>query len=340
MKFDVSLLTHDLSTIGENVQAAERMGFDGFWISETNHDPFLGLTLAADQTSKIGLGTAIAVAFPRSPTILAQTAWDLSRQSNGRFILGLGTQVKAHNVLRFGVKWEKPVKKMRETIQAIRAVWHCWQTGEPLDFTGEFFTLQLMTPFFNPGPNETPTVPIYIAAVNKQMLRLAGELCDGVHLHALHSVPYLEQIAYPYLAEGLAKNGRSRESLAVNTAVFAIPTDDPTYARWAEQHARQQISFYMSTPAYRLLADLHGWNPIADKLSKMARQGAWAQMPAQITDEMLDIIAVTGKWADLPQIIHQKYGPLLDRVSYYLPFQPDTQQTGWRDSINAFKQLA
>lgn len=337
MKFDVTLLSFALEEIPAHVQAAERLGFDGLWMAETKGDPFLGLTLAAEHSRRLELGTAIAVAFPRSPTTTAYMAWDLARFSNGRFILGLGSQVKAHNVLRYGVKWEKPIKKMRETIRAIRALWHCWQTGEPLDFVGEFFKLQLMTPFFNPGPIAQPNIPIYVSAVNEQMLRLAGEECDGVHLHALHSVRYIEEFALPHIEAGLAKRGKTRADFALNTAVFAIPTDDPPYAAWAESHAKQQISFYLSTPAYRVVADLHGWQDVAQELSQMARSNQWAAMPDLINDEILETLAVTGTWAELPGIIAGKYGRLLDRVGYYLPFTPGENETGWQASIAAFK---
>ncbi|MBE7528186.1 MAG: TIGR03617 family F420-dependent LLM class oxidoreductase [Chloroflexi bacterium] len=337
MKFDTTLLVHDLAEMAAYTQAAEALGFDGIWTAETNHDVFLPLTLAAEHSQRVNLGTAIAVAFPRTPTILAHLAWDLAKYSHGRFILGLGPQVKAHNVLRLGVKWEKPVKRMRETIEAIHALWDCWQHDKPLDFEGEFFLLKLMTPFFNPGPIEYPNPPIYVAAVNEQMLRLAGELCEGVHVHAIHSVKYFDEYALPHLEAGLARGERARANFSVNTAVFAIPTDDPDYAAWAEQFVRQQISFYMSTPAYRVLAELHGWQETAKELSVLARNGRWADMPALINDNMLDTIAVTGTWAELPHIVQQRYGRRIDRLSYYLPYIPGQNEDGWRATIAGFK---
>jgi len=338
MKFDVTLLSFDLSDIPAYARAAEALGFDGFWLAETQADPFLGLALAAEHTQSIELGTAIAVAFPRSPTVTAMMAWNIARLANGRFHLGLGSQVKAHNVLRYGVPWEKPVKKMRETIEAVRAVWRCWQTGEPLDYVGEFFKLQLMTPFFNPGPIDKPHILIYLSAVNEQMLQLAGQTADGVMLHALHSVPYIQDYALPHIEKGLAKRGAAREGFSMVTAVFAIPTDKPQYAAWAKAHAKQQISFYLSTPAYRVLADLHGWQDTARQLSQMARANQWTAMPDLITDEILDVIAVTGTWAELPGIIMGKYGSLLDRVSYYLPFIPGENDAGWQASIQGFQR--
>ena len=340
MKFDVSVLQPRLEDMPACAAAAEALGFDGFWVAETNSDPFLNLTLAAEHSKNMTLGTAIAVAFPRSPAILAYTAWDLQRFSRGRFILGLGPQVKAHNTLRFGVAWERPVAKLRETIEAIRAFWDCWQNGTPLRYTGEFFKLRLMTPFFSPGPIDYPPPPIYIAAVNEQMLRLAGSHCDGVHIHALHTVRYMREVAMPAIEFGLAHSGRQRADFNVNTAVFAIPTDDAEEARAAEAHVRQQLSFYMSTPAYRAVLALHGWESVSEELGQLARDGRWGEMPRLITDDMLDTFAVSGRWAELPAIIHARYASLLDRVGYYLPFEPGVNDAGWRDSIDGFRKIS
>lgn len=339
MKFDVSFLQPKLEQMPAYAVAAESLGFDGFWTAETNSDPFLNLALAAEHSSRMMLGTAIAVAFPRSPAVLAYTAWDLQRFSRGRFILGLGPQVKAHNVLRFGVKWEKPVKKMRETIEAVHAIWDCWQNGTPLDYAGEFFKLALMTPFFNPGPIDYPPPPIYIAAVNEQMLRLAGSHCEGVHIHALHSARYLREVALPEIEVGLARSARSRTDFSINTSVFAIPTDDPLETGKAEAHVRQQLSFYMSTPAYKTVLAPHGWEGVGEQLGKMARDGRWDEMSRLITDEMMDAFAVAGRWAELPEIIYARYSGLLDRVGYYMPFEPGVNEIGWRNSIEGFKRL-
>lgn len=339
MKFDTALLLPKLSDMAAYTQAAEAIGFDGIWTSETNADPFLPLALAAEHSRTITLGTAIAVAFPRSPMTLAYMAWDLARYSNGRFILGLGTQVKAHNERRFGVKWEKPVRKLRETIEAMHAIWNCWQTGSPLDYQGEFFQLNLMTPFFSSGPLPTGRPPVYISAVNPNMLRLAGRLCDGVHLHAFHTPRYLREIALPELEGGLTENGRCRADLHINTSLFVVPTDDLKPAAEHEQFAKQQLSFYMSTPAYRIVVELHGWQEVAWKLSKMARRGEWDDMPNVISDEILAEFAVSGTWGNLPGIIKSRYaGGLLDRLSYYLPFHPGENDAAWRTTIEKFRQ--
>jgi probable F420-dependent oxidoreductase len=332
MKFDLFLFSQDLSAMPHVARAAEELGFDGLWTAETAHNPFLPLTLAAEHTTQLRLGTGIAVAFPRSPTVLAHIAWDLQRYSGGRFILGLGTQVKAHIVLRFGARWEKPVRQMRETIEAMRAVWGSWRAGgTSLNYRGEFYTLRLMTPFFAEPPLDCPDPPVYVAAVNEQMLHLAGSLCEGVHIHPFHSPLYLREYAWPHLREGLRAAGHSRLNFTAIGAVFAVPTDGEVPAAEHERAAREQIAFYMSTPAYRTIVDLHGWGAEAELLSQMARRGEWGTMGNVITDPMLDAFAISGKWAELPGKIHARYaGRLLDRVALYLPYTPGRDDTGWR----------
>ncbi|MBK8048138.1 MAG: TIGR03617 family F420-dependent LLM class oxidoreductase [Anaerolineales bacterium] len=342
MKLDTYLISHDLQTMPAMANAIEAFGFDGLWTAETAHNPFLPLTLAAEHTTQILLGTGIAVAFPRSPTVLAHIAWDLQRYSRGRFVLGLGTQVKAHIVLRFGARWDKPVRQMRESIEAMRAVWGSWRTGgTSLDYRGEYYTLRLMTPFFAEPPLDYPDPPVYIAAVNEQMLHLAGSLCDGVHIHPFHSPAYLREVAWPHLREGLRSGGRSRMDFTAVGAVFAIPTDGETPAAEYAQSAREQIAFYMSTPAYRSIVEVHGWAPVAEELSQMARRGEWKAMGNKISDEMLDAFAVTGKWSELPRIVQARYaGRLLDRVAYYLPFAPGKEEDGWRTTVAGFRTPA
>jgi probable F420-dependent oxidoreductase len=339
MKFDTYLLTQDLQQMASVAAGAESLGFDGLWMAETAQNPFLPLVLAAEHTQRIALGTGIAVAFPRSPTVLAHIAWDLHRYSNGRFILGLGTQVKAHIVLRYGMRWEKPVRQMRETIDAMRAVWASWRSGgTSLNYRGEFYTLRLMTPFFAEAPLEYPDPPVYISAVNQQMLHLAGSACEGVHIHPFHSPRYLREYAWPHLREGLRTAGRSRMDFTAVGAVFAIPTDGHKPAASQERAVREQIAFYMSTPAYRSIVEPHGWVEVAETLGVMARQGQWQAMGDLITDEMLNAYAVTGAWAELPKIVKERYaGRLLDRVAYYIPYVPGEDDAGWRATIAGFR---
>ena len=338
MKFDASLLAHDLEQMPALARFADGAGFDGIWTFETAHEPFLPLVLAAEHSSRLSMGTSIAVAFPRSPTILAQIAWDLARFSKGRFILGLGTQVKGHNERRFGVKWERPVEKMREVILAVRAIWESWQNQSRLNFQGEFFKLTLMTPFFSPAPHEYHRIPIFVAGVNQRMCQLAGELCEGFHAHPLHSARYLRERVLPNIQVGLEKNGRERRSIEISSSIFVIPSDDPAEEAKYESEIREQISFYASTPPYRPVFDLEGWGDAADELKALASRGKWSEMPALITDEMLDRFALRGTWADLPEKVLKKYDGLLDRVSYYFPVVPGKNEAGWRATVAGFKR--
>ncbi|MCK6624464.1 MAG: TIGR03617 family F420-dependent LLM class oxidoreductase [Anaerolineae bacterium] len=336
MKFDTTLLSSDLSQVPALTRTAEAMGFAGIWVAETAHDAFLPLTLAAEHSRQLSLGTGIALAFSRSPAALAYLSWDLARFSQGRFILGLGTQVKGHNERRLGVKWEKPVEKMREVILALRAFWDCWQHGTRLNFRGEFFRLTLMTPFFNPGPHDYPHVPIYIAGVNAGMCHLAGELCQGFHVHPLHTVRTLREVTLPNIEQGLAQSGRRRSAIELTSSIFVIPTDDPVQTRRYEAETRQQIAFYASTPSYKIVFDLHGWGQTAEQLSALAARGRWAEMPALISDDILAEFTLRGPWAELPALVKAKYAGLLDRVSYYFPFVPGQNDQGWQATLAGF----
>src|SRR5438552_7417812 len=338
MKIDAALLVHDLNQMPAVARFADDAGFDGIWTFETSHEPFLPLVLAAEHSSRLSVGTSIAVAFPRSPTILAQIAWDLARFSRGRFILGLGTQVKGHNERRFGVKWENPVEKMREVILAVRAIWDCWQNRTRLNFQGQFFKLNLMTPFFSPEPHQYHRIPIFVAGVNRRMCQLAGELCEGFHAHPLHSARYLRERVLPNIEIGLMQSGRQRHSIEISSSIFVIPTDNPAEAAKYESEIREQISFYASTPPYRPVFDLEGWGNAADELKALASRGKWSEMPALITDEMLDRFALRGTWADLPEKVLKKYDGLLDRASYYFPVVPGENEAGWRATVAGFKR--
>lgn len=234
-------------------------------------------------------------------------------------------QVKGHNERRIGVKWEKPVEKMREVILAMRAFWDCWQHDTKLNFRGEFFKLTLMTPFFNPGPHDYPHVPIYIAGVNSRMCQLAGELCEGFHVHPLHTARTIREVTLPNIEAGLAQSGRQRADIELTTSIFVVPTDD-----------RQQIAFYASTPAYKIVFDVHGWDDTAEQLSALAARGRWEEMPGLISDEMLAEFVLQGSWAELPGLVKAKYTGLLDRVSYYFPFVPGQYDEGWRATLAGF----
>lgn len=337
MKIDASLLVHDLRQMPALARFADEAGFDGLWTFETAHEPFLPLVLAAEHSRNLSLGTSIAVAFARSPAILAYTAWDLAGYSKGRFIMGLGTQVKGHNERRFGVKWERPVEKMRDVILALRAIWDCWQNRTRLNFQGEFFKLTLMTPFFSPEPHEYYLIPIYIAGVNRRMCQLAGELCQGFHVHPLHTTRYLQEIISPNIELGLRKGGRKRQTIELSSSIFVIPTDDPKQVPRYESEIRQQIAFYASTPPYRPVFEIEGWGETAEQLRNLAARGQWDDMPSLVTDTMLDAFALRGAWAELPGKVLQKYHRLLDRVSYYFPIVPGENEDGWRATVAGFR---
>jgi probable F420-dependent oxidoreductase len=328
MKIDAALTSVNLREMPAAAQAAEAMGFDGVWTSETQHEAFLPLPLVAEHTQRIQFGTAIAVAFARSPTILAHIAWDLAAQSGGRFILGLGTQVKAHVERRFGMKWESPAPKLREMILALRAIWDCWQNGTPLNFRGEFYKLTLMTPFFSPGPIQTPHVPIFIAGVNTGLCRLAGELADGFHVHPFHTAQYVRECVLPAIEAGAAKVGRTRRDVQLSASVFVV-TDDAE-----REMVRAQISFYASTPSYRPVLEQHGWSEAGERLSHLAARKQWSDMPREVSDEMLAEFAVIGTPGELPAKLHAKYAGLVDRVTLYLPFVPGENDDRWRALVD------
>jgi len=339
LKIDAALPGVALRDVPTLARAAERIGFDALWSSETQHDPFFPLVLAAEHSSRIQLGTAIAVAFARNPMNVAYMAWDLAAYSSGRFILGLGTQVKAHIERRFSMPWDSPAPRLREFILALRAIWDCWQNGSPLNFRGDFYKITLMTPFFNPGPIEHPAIPIFIAGVNKQLCRLAGELCHGFHVHPLHSARYVREFILPNIEQGLALAGRSRGDIQLSASVFVIPGENEVERHAAREAVRSQVAFYASTPSYRPVMECHGWEEVGERLSSMAARGRWGEMPAQITDEMLEVFAVTGQWDELPELIQSRYAGLLDRVTYYLPFNL-VEEERWRATVRGFKPSA
>lgn len=337
MKLDTGLAAANLKDVPEAARAAEEAGFDGVWTAETAHDAYLPLAIAAEHTKTLKLGTSIAVAFPRSPLAHAMLAWDLQALSDGRFMLGLGTQVRAHNERRFGIKWEKPVKRLREMIQVIRAAWETFQTNARPSFKGEFYEFTLMTPFFNPGPIAKPEIPIYIAGVNELMCRLAGELCDGFHVHPFHTVKYLNEMVLPNIEQGAKKSGRSASACKLSTSAFVVVGDTPEERKKSAAPARQQIAFYASTPQYKAVLDAHGWGDVQAKLNDKTRSGDWAGMADLITDEMLDVFAVTGTWDEIAGKIHARYDGLLDRVGFYIPYRKGEKTEQWAKVISAFR---
>lgn len=321
MVFDAAMTPRSLSEVPALARAAEVAGIAALWTNETQHNPFLPLPLVAEHTTHLQFGTGVAIGFARSPMTLAHVAWDLAAQSGGRFKLGLGTQVRAHIERRFGLEWPaSPVGKLRELVTALRAIWKSWQTGERLNVRGEYYKLTLMTPFFNPGPIAQPKVPIYIAGVNTGLAQLAGEVCDGFHVHPYHSAAYLRDVLRPAIAAGAAKAGRAPSDIQIAGTIFAITNP-------AERDGvRQQISFYASTPSYRPVMAHHGWEATAERLSALAARGEWAAMPSLIDDDMLETFAVSGPLAELAGPLRKRYEGLIDRVALYRPFGAED---GW-----------
>ena len=336
MKLDTVLAPMGLRDVPTFARAAEGVGFAGMWTAETSHDPYLPLALVAEHSEGLEFGTSIAVAFPRSPLIHAQIAWDLQGQSNGRFILGLGTQVKGHNEKRFGIPWVAPGPRLRDMILAIRAIWDCWQNATKPEFRGEHYQFTLMTPFFNPGPIAHPHVPIYIAGVNSYMCRLAGELCDGLHVHPFHSVKYLRESLLPELEDGMRKGGRQRRDVTLSTSLFIITGRNDEEIERARDSVRMQIAFYASTRTYLRVLEAHGWGDTATRLNEKAAKGDWGGMAREITDEMLDVYAITAAWDEIPAKVKAKYDGILDRIGFYFPFRPGADDEQWRAMVRAF----
>lgn len=322
---------------GDAVRAAEEGGIDGVWTTEVGHDPYLPLAPAALATSRIALGTAIAVAFPRSPLVHAQTAWDLQRASGGRFLLGLGAQVRAHNEKRYGVSGDHPVGRMTDMVHAIRAIWTSWQEGGKLAYEGPFYRHTLMTPFFTPAPLEIerPYPPIYLAAVSESMIRAAARVADGIHIHPLHTASYLASFVDPLIAqEASARTAQGPVAKIASVMIAMGGTDEDIHGQ--REFFRGQIAFYASTPAYRHVLDADGYGDLCDELHRMSRTGQWAEMASRVPDDLLDAVTVSGRWEELPSLLWTRYGGVLDRLAPY--GVPDVAK--WCEVARAVSALA
>ena len=291
--------------------------------AETNHDPFLPLVLAAEHTESIELGTSIAVAFARNPMLLANLAWDLQSYSAGRFVLGLGSQIKPHITRRFSMPWSHPAARMREMIQAIRAIWASWNDGSKLDFRGEFYTHTLMTPFFNPGPNPHGDARIFLAGVGELMTEVAGEVADGFICHGFTTRRYLDEVTLPHLEKGRTKAGKTMDGFELTGPMFVVTGRDEAEMAKAATGVRQQIAFYGSTPAYRKVLDLHGWGDLQDDLNRMSKEGRWKEMGDLVTDEILEEFAVVAPGDEVAGALKARWGDVLARISFYAPYEAE-----------------
>ncbi len=339
MKVDGGLGTN-LNRAGQQAKDLEAAGYSGAWTAETSHDPFLPLALAAEHTSEIELGTSIAVAFARNPMLLANLAWDLQSFSQGRFILGLGSQIKPHITKRFSMPWSHPAPRMRELIRAIRAIWDTWLTGAPLQFRGEFYTHTLMTPFFTPDAKDLEGfgVPkIFLAGVGELMTEVAGETCDGFLCHGFTTERYLREVTLPALERGRTKAGKTMEGFPIVGPSFVVTGTNDEELEKAAAGTRQQIAFYGSTPAYRPVLEIHGWGALQDELNTLSKQGEWVQMGKLIDDEILNTFAVVGPPEQIAPELERRYGDVVDRISFYAPYESDPDR--WRQVLADIKAV-
>jgi probable F420-dependent oxidoreductase len=329
----------NIRTAGADAQLVEQLGYDGLVVEETKEDPFLVMALAAQTTTRLHLGTSVALAFPRSPTVTAMTAWSLQKLSKGRFVLGLGTQVRGHIERRFGVKWAAPGPRMREYVQALRAVWDCWQNGTKLDFRGEHYQLSLMVPLFNPGPIEEPRIPIHLAAVNRYMCRVAGEVADGIRPHPVCTRKYLQEVMLPAVRTGAARAGRKAEEVAVcmKPLVAAAPDEEKLQVKIRDIRAR--VAFYASTPGYRPVFDTHGLGELAADLSVLSKQQRWEEMPPLISDETLNTFAVVGTYDQIVRRLREKYENIATHVEFSIPAQTEEDREQLRQLVKDLRAI-
>ena len=306
MKIDSAMLQAGLDEVPSLAASLEEKGYDGILSFEGQHDPFLPLALAATTTEKVELITGIAIAFARNPMVVAYMANDLQLISGGRFTLGLGSQIRPHIEKRFSETWSRPNARMREFIEAVRAIWRTWNEGEPLRFRGEFYTHTLMAPFFNPGPNPHGTPKIALAGFGPGMIRIAGEVADSWLVHPLHTPSYVREVAMPALEEGAAKAQRDAQEVEISAQVITMVGRTDEEIERARQGARMQMSFYSSTPAYKVMLDHHGWGDIQPELNRMSEEGRWAEMADQVSDEMVDAIGICGTPSEVGKRLRER----------------------------------
>jgi probable F420-dependent oxidoreductase len=324
MKLDTTL-DGPLRQAGDEAAQAQQDGYDGIWTTEISHEPFFPLLLAADRTETISVGTGIAVAFARNPMTTAYAAWDLQAQSGGRFLLGLGSQIKPHVERRFSMPWGQPAARMKEYVSALQAIWASWQHGSRLDFSGDFYTHTLMTPFFDPGPLESGAPHVLIAAVGEGMTRVAGEVADGMLVHGFTTERYLREVTLPLLEEGLRSRARDRETFSVTYPALVATGHTEEQMAVAVAGTRKQIAFYGSTPAYRATLDLHGWGDLQPELHALSKQNRWDEMRGLIDDEVLHTFAIVAAPDDVATIMRKRFDGVVDRIRLYQPYESSAE---------------
>ena len=312
-------VSSQLANIAKAASTLERRGYDCCWTAEINHDPFLPLVLAAEHTTNIELGTSIAVAFARNPMSVANIGWDLQAYSQGRFLLGLGSQVQAHIEKRFSMPWSQPVRRMREFVLALHEIWSCWRDGTRLGFEGDFYTHKLMTPMFTPEPQPHAFPKIFVAAVGEAMTEMCGEVADGMLAHAFTTKRYFEEVTTPALLRGMQRAGRQRSEFALSAPIFVVTGNDDSELAAGAVGTRKQIAFYGSTPAYRKVLELHGWGELHTELHRLSRAGEWDAMGSLIDDEILEAFAVVAPLDEVADKIRDRCDGVIDRVLVGFP---------------------
>lgn len=316
---------------GPAAREAEDLGYRAVWFGETAHDPFVSVALAASATSRIEVGTGVAIAFARSPMTLAATANDLQAVSKGRFVLGLGSQIKPHVTRRFSMPWSHPAARMREFVLAVRAIWRCWHSGEPLDFRGDFYTHTLMTPFFNPGPSEYGPPQLYIAGVGDLMTQVVGEVGDGFLCHGFTTERYLREVTLPALDRGRKRAGLSLDGFQISGLPFVVTGRTEEEVAKSTAAVKDQIAFYASTPVYRPVLDLHGWGDLQADLNALTKAGRWPDMAALIDDEVLNTFAIVAEPDAVAAAVRGRFGDIFTRMHLYV--MPPLAATAMRPII-------
>jgi probable F420-dependent oxidoreductase len=343
LKLDAFGLGLELHAAQQRALQLRELGFDGLQMAEGGRTAYLNCAATTLAAPELEIGTAIATAFPRSPMVTAQIAWELAEASRGKFRLGLGTQVQAHIERRFSSVYERPGARLREYVLALRAIFRAFQGIEKLDFRGEFYRMNLLG-MWSPGPIAWPELPIWVAGVRPWMLRAIGEVADGVHVHPFHSTKYLDEVLRPNIEAGAKQAGRDPKQIAVACPVFTIVGDSDEEREPWRQRAKMQISFYGSTPAYAGVFELHGWTGISEKLHALQRAGDMAGMAATITDEMLDVYAVTATWQELPARLIRKYAGTADRLLFYFADaalgEDDAHRQKWKRALSRIRELS
>ena len=336
MKIDAGLMnTSDLSSIPNNVRKLEAQGYDGLITAEMSGDPFFPLLLAAEHSERVELMTSIAVAFARSPMIVAGLSNDLQAFSKGRFILGLGSQIKPHIEKRFSQPWSRPAARMREYILAMRSIWACWYEGEKLDFRGEFYSHTLMTPMFTPVNNPHGAPRVVLAAVGPKMTEVAGEVADGMIVHAFTTSRYMQDVTMPSIEKGLEKSGRKRSDLEICYPTFVVTGNNEKEWEAARGAVSKQLGFYGSTPAYRGVLDVHGWGDLQTELNVLSKRGEWDTMGERITDEILEEFAIVAEPAKVAGAVKARFGSMVDRVVCSVPFATDAERSAYMEELRS-----